>query len=286
MNMNHRIVGWLILGVVLAIPCVASAQMVRGTVTDASTGAPIKSANLSLQALDGRTLVRSTSDDDGKFEMVMPKGTTVYVAASRIGYEALKSEKLTASTAEMVELNVKLSAAPIPLEGITVAARSQVDPRLQEFVERASLYKRAGIGKIWTRKEIEQRHPPLVSHILDHWVIQRRPFGCSGTRVFIDNMPIEYQDDIDLLVAPEQLEGVEIYNDTNIPPDLRSRAMSIRGSAEGSLLPPCKVAMIWRKPYSELNADDNARKPKLWRVFAGAALLVSLLVAERLIMSR
>src|SRR5512135_2685020 len=141
------------------LACPASAQLVRGTVTDATTGAPVKAADLSLYTSEGQRILRGVSGDDGRFEMVLPKGKTVYLQAGRLGYETVKSANITASTSELLELNVRLSVAAVPLQGIEVAARRRVDMRLQPFLDRASLYKRAGIGKIWTRDELERRHP-------------------------------------------------------------------------------------------------------------------------------
>lgn len=302
----------LLLFALLALPIFASAQMVRGTVSDASTGAPVKAVNLTVFTIDGQRLGRVLCDDDGKFEIVLPKGKTVYVQAARIGYETVQSEPISASTSELLELNVRLSAAPVPLQGIEVAARRQADPRLQPFLDRASLYKRSGIGHIWTRKELERRPLALVSvEYLRNWVPRRRIFNCDGISVFLDDLPVD-SGDVASLVAPEDLEGVEMYNDLEVPPDLLMRSRSVAegqarvalatekaaavqtqlanaaatpadttaASAAAGTLPPCESIMLWRKPYAELTARVPGRPFRLWRALIGAAALGMLFVLE------
>lgn len=297
---------WLLVGFFI-FPFDAAAQMVRGTVTDATSGAPVKATNLSLYTLAGQQLLRTLSDDDGKFEMVLPKGTPVYVQAERIGYGTLKSDLIHASTSEILQLNVRLSVVAVPLQGIEVAARRQADPRLQPFMDRASLYKRAGIGHIWTRSELERRHLALVGvEYLRSWVPKRREIGCVGFTVFVDDIPVDTAN-LAMIVAPEDLEGVEMYNDVEIPQDLLLRSRAVAGGAirsqnlveqstrangavdslanstpdlDTSTLPPCETIMLWRKPYAELTARHAGPPVKAWHAVLGGVLLALLLVFE------
>ena len=299
---------WLLIGLFI-FPCDAAAQMLRGTVTDATSGAPVKATNLSLYSTDGQQLLRTLSDQDGKFEIVLPKGMTVYVQAERIGYATLKSELISGSTAEILQLNVRLSAVAIPLQGIEVAGRRQADPRLQPFLDRAALYKRASMGHIWTRSELERRHLALVEvEYLRAWVPRRKEIGCSGFAVFLDDLPVDTAN-LATMVAPEDLEGVEIYNDLEVPQDLLLKSRAVAGGAiraanlvsqsavgaatvdsladstpdlETSMLPPCETIMLWRKPYAELTAR-TAERPKKWHVVIGAALLATLLLVEEIV---
>jgi len=294
-----------ILLLLLTCPLAASAQMIRGTVTDAGTAIPIKAVNVSLLTDDGRRILATVSDKDGKFELVIPNGRTVFLQAERIGYETVKSTPITATTSEILELTVRLSPEPIALQGVDVVARRQVDPRLQEFMDRASRYKKAGIGKIWTRAELEQHHFTFISHLLRTIADRYQPgqLGCSGETLFIDDMPVPAED-MDLLVAPEDLEGLEVYRGIEIPPDLLKRATIrpsafVAGSEEsvagalttsedtaaierlGIVLPPCRVTLLWRKPYAELNARTHALKK--WPVIVSAGVLGLLLVLEQLL---
>lgn len=273
----------LLIGLLLLLTSAvfASAQMVRGTVTDAVTGAPVNATNVSLFTTEGRRVGKMVTFEDGKFELVLPKGKTVYVQAGRIGYETVKSNPISATTSELLELNVRLSAVAIPLQGVEVVSRRQVEPRLREFLDRASLYKRAGIGHIFTRKDLERRPLGLTSQLLN-WVHERPVMNCAGLSLFIDDFPVD-PEDMDLLVAPEELEGVEIYRDTDVPPDLLYKSRLTVGRISDPLTPPCLMVMLWRKPYAELNAVYAGHPIKKWRVVAGAVVLGALIAAEQVL---
>lgn len=280
----HR---WILL-LALAWPVAAPAQMVRGIVTDASTGAPVKAADITVFTAEGQRMSTALSDDAGRFELVLPKGITVYLQVARIGYETVKSESISATSRELLQLSVRLSVEAVPLQGVEVVTRRDVDPRLQPFLDRASRYKRVGIGHIWTRAELEKRHPQLVSHVLDYWVPRRTEVACNGTTVFLDDLPLDTAD-IDMQVAPEQLEGVEIYNDVDVPPDLLMHAFSantaqvaVTEAGGDQVLPPCKTVMLWRKPYRELT---DIRRPRVarWKHVLGAGLLAGFVLLEQII---
>ena len=265
---------WLLV-LILACPLPAGAQIIRGTVTDDGTGAIIKAVDLKLITPDGRIVYRVLSDDRGKFELIIPKGKTVYLQAERIGFETVTSAALSTPTVELIEVNVRLSPQAIAMKGIEVVARKPVEWRLRPFMDRASLYKRAGIGRIWTRADLEKRHLVFVSTLLRP--IPHRPaLDCAGEAVFIDDLPAE-TDDIDLLVAPEDLEGVEVYRDPDVPADLLYRANLNSFGRFGEVLPPCRVTMLWRKPYAELYAHPV----RTWRVAIGVGLIGVLYVLER-----
>lgn len=269
----------------LVCPAFATAQMVRGTVSDATSGLPIKAVNLSLYTLDGRRLVAGLSNDDGRFEIVLPKGKTVYLQAERIGYGTAKSEPITARTSELLQLNVRMSEVAIPLEGIEVVSRKTVEPRLQPFLDRASLYKRAGIGRIWTRGDLERHPTALISQFVTRFP-QRRDAAlsranqiCEGTVLYVDDIRLGVEDDdatfqdLDMVVSPDQIEGIEMYRDTDVPPDLLSNIRRFNHTPlQGDLTAPtqgpeyyCMMVMIWRKPYSELQAARPGNPVPAWR---------------------
>lgn len=265
----------------LLVPLPASAQIIKGTVIDSETGTALKAANIRMVESDHQRLTRVVSNDDGKFELVIPKGKTVYLEAEHVGYRTVRSTPITAQSAEELEIKVRMNAQAVALNGIDVVARKPVEPRLREFVDRASLYKRAGVGHIWTRSDLEKRNVVVASRLLSLMLPTRPALTCSGTSLYIDDVASDYQD-IDLLVAPEELEGVEIYRDTEIPADLRFKS---RGTVFGTPYPPCTLVMLWRKPYTELNAlyaswDSRSRS---WPKVATLGLLGVLVAMERAI---
>ena len=265
---------WYMVALLLFCPAIAHAQIVRGTVTDEATGAPVKAADLKLLTANGQRISRVASDDAGRFEMVLPHGKTVYIQIDRIGYSAAKSAALVAKSGEMLELNVKLSPNAVAVSGVEVVAHKPVDWRLRGFYDRASAYRNSGLGHIYTRTDLEKHSISMPSQIL-RGVGARPEMYCSGIKAYIDNVPVLW-DDVDLLVSPEDLEGVEIYRDTDIPADL------FAFSRLDDMTAPCMLVMFWRKPYAELNA-----RPKLpitpARAFRTVGFIAAIVVGNILI---
>ena len=67
----------------------AFVQEVRGTVTDAETGEPLIGVNVVVQetTVDTATVVGTTTDSEGQYELALPSGDAVLVF-SYIGYVA------------------------------------------------------------------------------------------------------------------------------------------------------------------------------------------------------
>lgn len=266
----------LALGILLGFPERAHAQIIRGTVTDVTTNTRVEAVTLSVHGGSGvrfYTVVAS----DGTFELVVPNGRVVYVKAERIGYEGVTSAALLARRGELLEIEVRLAPRAIELAPVEVVARHPLDPRLAGFLDRASRFKRAGVGRIWTRADLEARPIALISNLLNMMPV-RPGYACSGTAYYVDNVRLATGDDdaspsdMDLLVMPDDLEGIEMYRDTDVPPDLLSYARRIDGS------PFCMVVFAWRKPYAELLAGP--RRP-LWHGLAVFGVLVGIIAAEQ-----
>lgn len=264
--------------ILLAFPLRATAQIIRGTVIDAATNARIAAVNLTLLGGSGERFYTLVTNQDGTFELIIPAGRAVYVEAERIGYEGVKSTPLTARRGELIEIEVRLSPQAIPLNPVDVVARRPVDVRLHDFLDRSARYKKSGIGRIWTRADLEKRPFTLVSHLIR--MIPVRPnLYCTGTTLYVDNVRLSIgdenvaPDDIDMLVSSEDLEGIEMYRDTDLPADLRSYARRVDGSSF------CMVILAWRKPYTELYAG---RRHPWWHGVLVMGAAVGIAAVERL----
>lgn len=266
----------IVVAILLLAPLPAAAQIVRGTVTDALTQAPIAAANLSVLGTGGRTLYTVISAADGTFELLVPTARVVFVAAERIGYEGVTSTAITGRSGELLEIEVRLSPRAITLSPVEVVARKYVDVRLRGFLDRASRYKSAGVGRIWTRADLERQPPVLVSHLV-RTIPERAGMTCSGTAYYVDNVRLSTGDDdatpadFDMLVMPDDLEGIEMYRDTDVPPDLLGYARRIDGS------PFCMVVFAWRKPHSELYGPMRP----LWRIIFSLGIVAGIIFAQQ-----
>jgi hypothetical protein len=239
----------------LLLPASAGAQIIHGKITDAGTNAVIANVNVIVRDPAGRSMYSIVGDGDGEFEIPIPVGRAVRVQIDRIGYKAVTSNLFTLKRGELLEVDVHLAVLAVALDPVEVISKGRSDPRLEEFYQRALLNKRMGSGKIWTREDLD-RHPVTRMSYLLYSVVNRPEFGCSGTDVYVDKLPIFLDPDepqsmgsaLDGLVSPDEVEGVEIYRDADIPLEyLRPHGTS--GGEVGSM--PCKVVLVWRKSYAE-----------------------------------
>lgn len=264
-------------------PVPAVAQIVRGTVNDPAANAGVGAVTIRLLGSSDRVLLTTTSDPAGQFVMVLPKDQAVRIRAERVGYETVTSEELVARAGEVLQIQVVMSRQAIEVEGVTVVARRQVEPRLRAFELRAATYGKSGAGRIWTRDYFEEQRPALMSHFVR--LIPSRPDAaplpdaqeyatCFEHGYYVDNVPTDAAD-LDVVVAPDQVEGVELYRDTNIPPEIQPYFTRKDPPFE---VPYCAVLLIWRKPYTQLYA--RTRPVSKWHIMAVVGVIAGLIAAQ------
>jgi len=263
----------------LAVP--ASAQIIHGTVTAASTGAPISGAAVSVfLGSSPQATYTVVSDAKGAFDLIVPAGKPVRVRVEHSGFDDASSAPLTLLAGELIDIEVRLSGPAVMLREIEVVGRRPVDWRLKPFLERAAGTGQAGAGHIWTRADLVRQNLPFVSHIV-RTVPARAESLCRGTAVYVDDLPLA-EEDLDLFVSPGDLEGLEVYRSGEIPADWAARTLVI--SRDGLLelnpdgLKPCRLVLVWRRPYSENRGRVTLGKVARVVAFAGAVFLVNLLV--------
>jgi Carboxypeptidase regulatory-like domain len=131
---------------VLALPAtlVAQAPLV-GTVTDASSGRPIGSVELTIE----RWGLKTTTDSAGHYRMVVPGG--VYqLRARKIGYQP-ESRVLSVVVADTIHLDLTLTIAPVQLPELT--AKAAWDTRYRsEFAQRV----KEGFGRFLTPPDLNE----------------------------------------------------------------------------------------------------------------------------------
>ena len=265
----------LVLCLAFAVP--AHAQIIHGTVSEAGTGTLLKAVDVRLfTTKDAHAIYGVTSDADGEFELIVPAGKAVYIRAEGLGYQTAISSPLTAHTGEQIEIDVHMSPEAIPVEGVDVVARKPVDWRLRPFLDRAAINKKAGFGHIWMRADIERANFPLLSQLL-RTIPSRDDPMCMGTSIYIDNLPVA-EDDLDMLITPEDLEGVEMYRTNEMPTDWANRTLVISNNGlleiDSEARKPCMLILLWRKPYNAGGEPMSfARVARTLAFVAGVILL-------------
>jgi hypothetical protein len=176
---------------------------------------------------------------------------------SRLSYLDETAELWIADANETINFSVTLRAEPIEVGGIVVEGdrrRGRFDRRMQPFYER----RERGSGDFFTRSEIEERNPMEFTDLLrgvsgvvltrnENFSVQIRftramlggGAGCTSPQIYLDGTFIGAAGefiDLDNLVRPDQLEGVEVYKGpSQVPPQFNTT-----GSA-------CGVIVLWTR---------------------------------------
>jgi hypothetical protein len=117
----------------ILFPGAADAQVVRGRVVDAQTGAAVELARVVVSGGGERTRRMSTGAD-GRFSFPLRRGGSVRVQASRVGYaEARRS--VTVGPHDTIYVEMRISAAALPLDSLTVTGRPRRLKSLGRFYE-------------------------------------------------------------------------------------------------------------------------------------------------------
>jgi hypothetical protein len=97
--------------------------IVNTSVQDATTGAPVASANVSLLDEDSLSLVTSTTDARGQASLPVLRAGTFRLRAERVGYRTALSEPHTLGAGDTVAIELRLETAPFLLDSILVSVR-------------------------------------------------------------------------------------------------------------------------------------------------------------------
>lgn len=134
----HQTVRWAVLAVVLALllllatgmTSVASAQIVRGTVVEDSSGKPISDVGVVMLARDGGAIIGSSrSNATGEFVLKAPEPGRYTLRATRIGYRPVTSNDLSIRAGDVLDVTVNMSAVAVPMRAVVVTDRSRLSNR-------------------------------------------------------------------------------------------------------------------------------------------------------------
>ncbi len=121
----------------LGKPREASAQDVRGTVIDDSTGATVPRVRVSALSADSVLLAFATSDDDGRFRFRVEPRSDFRITVLRIGYSPNASAMIAAETFETLEVQLRLTSRPLSLPLVNVVASKVARTATDRRMERA-----------------------------------------------------------------------------------------------------------------------------------------------------
>jgi hypothetical protein len=249
-------------GVLSATPL--AAQTVRGRVLDAATGEGVAAAAVQARSADGHDMGRARTAADGSFAIQLRAAGTVRIQAERTGYRTTLTDTTPVAPREAVEVEVRLSATALAMEPLRVTAR--VEPPKRRNLELSGFYQRErmGIGEYVRREDIELRPSQNLAQVLQRvqgtaiqyqgakqyvyfprngapaLVQQARgaPRNTCLPRLFVDGTRVTYdaQNDINSVVNPGQVEGIEVFRGPSEIPAQYNDSNSM-----------CGVILIWTR---------------------------------------
>jgi hypothetical protein len=160
-----------------------AAQSVRGIVVDAGSGEPVPNALIRATSVGGNRGGSARSGQDGRFVLNLRASGTFRLQGERTGYATSTTQQLTLEEREMVEVELRLSAAPLTLEPLTITAR--VAPPRRRHLELNGFYRRErmGNGRFLRREEIERHTNQNLAQILSR--VPGTAIHYQGTQQYI-----------------------------------------------------------------------------------------------------
>jgi hypothetical protein len=229
---------------------------ISGTVADVITNEPAAGVVVSVN-----DQTAAVTDLEGTFWIPVSLRLGINrLNLRRIGYRPLDAVVWIARDSSEFDLDVKLEPLPVELEEVVVEGDRTIydfSGRLRDFNRR----RRSGLGRYFTRQDIERRRPYNVSDLLarvpsvsviptvsgNNIVRMRGWRGLCKPALYIDGIklfdsPLDLGDgmswleDIDQLVMPDEIAGIEVY----------------RGPAQtpvefGMFEADCGVIVIWTR---------------------------------------
>lgn len=256
-----------------------AAQTLSGRVIDSETREPVSAAAVHLLKA-GTELFSTGSDSAGTFRIALPGAGTYVLRMVRLGYEPVLTPPIDVAAGELVEIEVRIAVAAMPLHPLTVSARRMEHGVHPDYYRRLAWGRNSGQGDFITRAELDdgtstylssyvgrlpyaslrdvggKLRPVLDGSCLPDVYVNGAPVDVTGQR----SLPIHLQPSLDDLFNPGYLEGLEIYRLREIPMEYARRDV-------------CGVIVAWvRQP-------DTTGRQSLLRLMIGGGLMLGLVLA-------
>jgi hypothetical protein len=224
----------------LAAAAPVAGQSFIGRTIDVMSGNGLEAVDVELIDSIGRVRARAVSDTAGWFRIRAPAGT--YTLNARvIGFSDVASSRIAVENGKQLEIEVRMQVDAVELDAVRVVAERDIaSGRLGEYFRRAEWVDKSGFGRVYRREDIERIRPIVLSHLI-RTVPTRN--GCPLTYL-LNGLPITL-DELDSMVTPDYVEGVEIYRTRiEVPPEYAGRAQ-------------CGVVLVWTR-------EDMPGRPMTW----------------------
>lgn len=231
-----------ILLLLLAFPALAGAQVVRGRLLDRDSRAPLPGGTVHLVGADGAVVAQGITDAAGIFDLMAPASGSYLLTGRAPGYEPASTDPFEVSGEGRLVAFV-IGRVPVRLDSVRVEANRDAYGGFY-----ARMRQRGGSGRFFSRENIEAMRPQNAADLLRRvpnlevvaeggHTLAVRPrqalsirSGCWSS-FYLNGMRVE--GDAIVGLAPENIEGVEVYTHGSLPPQF------------GGVGSACGVVAVW-----------------------------------------
>lgn len=211
--------------VLLVLACAgdAGAQSVVGRVVDASSGAPINTAEVALLDTAGVLVGLAVTDAEGRFSIRVARDGSYRLEASGPGYAPLVTDSLEVVRPEIVTVELRLGLEPIELDGIDVVTERSVPAPLSDYYWRLQRSRSMGFTTMLERTQLAELEGNSARNVISRQAFTRvttrgaprillRARGHGGgycePRYLLDGKGVDAM--LLLMIPVTDLEGLEI----------------------------------------------------------------------------
>jgi hypothetical protein len=247
-----------ILGIAIVAPCLAGqgipSARTPGTIDGVVSDTNLTPLHAAFVTIIG-TPIRVGTGPNGRFRITKLQPGQYLLIVKRVGYRPT-SGVIDVPAADTVRLSYTLEPIATNLPTVNVTEKP-FSIRMGDFLAR----RRAGFGEFLTQEQIEAKNAvyatelirsfktvnvsPNRSSVLTEWfALSHREganpsLGACPMTVYLDNVPLPTPFNLDLLPAPKDLGGIEVYSGAaTIPPQFS-------GFDRG-----CGVILVWTRDGS------------------------------------
>jgi hypothetical protein len=229
----------------------AQAQIIQGTVVDQKNDERIQFASVALVTKEGSVAKMTITDSEGAYKLTAPQPGIYSLRVDAAGYNTLNGIQFRTRSGQVLTFDLRVWGLT-ELEPVVVEAEREpfAPGPLKGFYERQKL----GRGHFITREEMELKGSARFTDVLRNAPLVRIVSLRSSYTVRFKNVaridgdcpPVLWVDDVswgsidldggpDRELYPSDLEGIEIYSPTQVPPQFATTDAV------------CGVVVVWTK---------------------------------------
>jgi hypothetical protein len=235
--------------------------MFRGVVRDDSTRRPLPGAVVSLLDGSGKELGKSARADSlGQYMLSAATAGTYRVRATRIGHTPLTSNSMALLGAQVITLNLAMSAVAVRLGTVVVAERRRLNRDELMSTVGYELRRSHGVGLFLDPAFLAAYKGHAISDVLPDMAIipqilpglrmisglahtAGRVFSECKPQYFVDGWEFKYSERLSAIDAND-IYGVEIYSRVTLPPPSLGAEIGDFGGWS-----KCGAIVVWTKAY-------------------------------------